>query len=200
MRLYGTVDGAAAGLLGAHEGAVTGVSFHPNNVQLATSGADGTLRLWQLPIAPSQQLAKHTAAINAVAVTSDGLLSLSGGSDKFVHVLGCQNPVSAPYWNITVPEPTGVVGVVCPQTPALLSLVSMMAPVIASGCTGVVISPASPAVVSVFGEVCATSDLRAAVEGKAMIVAVVPSHGARAVLRQVAASMRPEAIVVSAAG
>jgi WD40 repeat protein len=103
LRLYGTVDGAAAGLLGAHEGAVTGVSFHPNNVQLASSGADGTLRLWQLPIVPPQALAKHTAAINAVAVTSDGVLSISGGSDKFVHVM--DHGTGKPRSSLELPAP-----------------------------------------------------------------------------------------------
>ncbi|MGI8977634.1 MAG: WD40 repeat domain-containing protein [Pirellulaceae bacterium] len=103
VRLYGTVDGESAGLLGAHEGAVTGVSFHPNNAQMATSGADGTLRLWQLPIVSPQPLAKHTAAINAVAVTSDGLLSLSGGSDKFVHVL--DHATGKPRSSVELPAP-----------------------------------------------------------------------------------------------
>jgi WD40 repeat protein len=103
VRLHGTVDGAPAGLLGAHEGAVTGVSFHPNNGQLATSGADGTLRLWQLPLVPPQPLATHTAAINTVAVTSDGLLSLSGGSDKFVHVL--DHAIGKPRSSVELPAP-----------------------------------------------------------------------------------------------
>lgn len=94
-----------------------------------------------------------------VTFAVDRLVAFAGWADKFSHVLGCQNAVSAPYWNITVPEPTGVIGVVCPGDNALVGLVSLVAPLVCAGNAVVVISPASPAVVSVFGEVCATSDL-----------------------------------------
>lgn len=94
-----------------------------------------------------------------VTLAVDRLVAFAGWADKYHHVLGCQNGVSAPYWNITVPEPTGVIGVVCPPSVALLALVSLAAPIVCTGNTVVAISPASPAVVSIFGEVCATSDL-----------------------------------------
>jgi acyl-CoA reductase-like NAD-dependent aldehyde dehydrogenase len=100
-----------------------------------------------------------SAAKGEVTASIDRLVHYAGWADKYAHVLGCQNPVAAPYWNITVPEPTGVVGVVCPNDHALLALISLVAPVIASGCTCVLISPASPTVVSTLGEVFATSDL-----------------------------------------
>jgi acyl-CoA reductase-like NAD-dependent aldehyde dehydrogenase len=95
----------------------------------------------------------------AVPAAVDRLVHFAGWTDKIAHMLGCQNAVAGPYWNITVPEPTGVIGVVCPADEPLLALVTLLAPVIASGNTAVVISPAHAAVVSTFGEVCATSDL-----------------------------------------
>ena len=94
-----------------------------------------------------------------VTTSVDRLVAFAGWADKYAQVLGCQNPVAGPYWNITVPEPTGVVGVVCPTTPALLGLVALIAPVIVSGNACVVVSEAFAPVVSVFGEVLATSDL-----------------------------------------
>jgi acyl-CoA reductase-like NAD-dependent aldehyde dehydrogenase len=94
-----------------------------------------------------------------VTAAIDRLVAFAGWTDKFAQVLGCQNAVAAPYWNITVPEPVGVVGVVCPGERPLLAMVSLLAPAICAGNTTVVISPANPAVVSTFGEVCHTSDL-----------------------------------------
>jgi acyl-CoA reductase-like NAD-dependent aldehyde dehydrogenase len=104
-------------------------------------------------------LAGGDLAADEVAVAVDRLVAYAGWADKFAQVLGCQNPVAGPYWNITTPEPTGVIGVVCPSDRALLGLVSLVAPVICAGNTAVVVSSAAPSVVSTFGEVCATSDL-----------------------------------------
>jgi acyl-CoA reductase-like NAD-dependent aldehyde dehydrogenase len=64
----------------------------------------------------------------------------AGWSDKVHHVLGSVNPVAAPYFNFTIPEPTGVVGVVAPEQPSLLGLVSRLAPAIVSGNTAVVLA------------------------------------------------------------
>ncbi len=94
-----------------------------------------------------------------VTTSVDRLVAFAGWADKYAQVLGCQNAVAGPYWNITVPEPTGVVGVVAPTTPALLGLIALVAPVIVSGNTCVVVSEAFAPVVSVLGEVLATSDL-----------------------------------------
>lgn len=94
-----------------------------------------------------------------VTASIDRLVAFAGWTDKFAQVLGCQNAVAAPYWNITVPEPMGVVGVVCPAGPPLLSMVSLLAPAICAGNAAVVLSPGNAAVVSTFGEVCHTSDL-----------------------------------------
>lgn len=93
----------------------------------------------------------------------DRLVYYAGWCDKYQQTLGVQNAVAGPYWNISTPEPTGVIGIVCPAESPLLGLVTLLAPVTCTGNTAVVISPAFAPVVSVFGEVCATSDLPAGV-------------------------------------
>lgn len=93
----------------------------------------------------------------------DRLVYFAGWCDKYQQALGAQNAVAGPYWNISTPEPTGVIGVVCPADHPLLGAVSLLAPVICTGNTVVAVSPAFAPVVSVLGEVCATSDLPAGV-------------------------------------
>jgi acyl-CoA reductase-like NAD-dependent aldehyde dehydrogenase len=84
----------------------------------------------------------------------------AGWSDKLAQVLGAANPVAGPYFNFSVPEPTGVVGVVAPSSSSLLGLVSVLAPVIVSGNTAVVIaSSPRPLPAVTLAEVLATSDL-----------------------------------------
>ena len=84
----------------------------------------------------------------------------AGWSDKIHHVLGTVNPVAAPYFNFTIPEPTGVVGVVAPEEPALLGLVSRLAPVVVSGnCAVLLASERWPLPAVTLAEVLATSDV-----------------------------------------
>jgi acyl-CoA reductase-like NAD-dependent aldehyde dehydrogenase len=84
----------------------------------------------------------------------------AGWSDKIHHILGSVNPVAAPYFNFTIPEPTGVVGVVAPEEPALLGLVSRLAPVVVSGnCAVVLASERWPLPAVTLAEVLATSDV-----------------------------------------
>ncbi len=84
----------------------------------------------------------------------------AGWADKTHHVLGTVNPVSGPYFNFTFPEPTGVVGVMAPDQPALLGLVSRLAPVIVSGNTAVAVIEGPASLVAItLAEVLATSDL-----------------------------------------
>src|SRR3954451_5378445 len=64
----------------------------------------------------------------------------AGWADKIGQVLGSSNPVAAPYFNFTIPEPTGVVGVVAPETSSLLGLVSRLAPPLVTGNTVVILS------------------------------------------------------------
>ncbi len=84
----------------------------------------------------------------------------AGWTDKLAAVLGSANPVAGPYFSFTVPEPTGVVGVLAPQRSSLLGLVSVLAPVLATGCTAVVVSSAErPLPAVTLSEVLATSDV-----------------------------------------
>jgi acyl-CoA reductase-like NAD-dependent aldehyde dehydrogenase len=106
--------------------------------------------------------AKGKAAENEVTAAVDRLVSFAGWADKYQQVLGCNNPVAGPYYNFTVPEPVGVVGVVAPDAPALLALVSLIAPALCAGNTVVAVGGESPAallVTAVLGEVIATSDI-----------------------------------------
>jgi acyl-CoA reductase-like NAD-dependent aldehyde dehydrogenase len=84
----------------------------------------------------------------------------AGWADKIAQVRGGANPVAGPYFNFSVPEPTGVVAVLAPQDSSLLGLVSVLAPVIVSGNTAVVVaSEKSPLPAVTLSEVLATSDV-----------------------------------------
>ncbi len=84
----------------------------------------------------------------------------AGWTDKIAQVLGSSNPVGAPYFNFTIPEPTGVVGVVAPERSSLLGLVSRLAPVLAGGNVAVVLaSETRPLPAISLAEVLATSDV-----------------------------------------
>ncbi|GAB2854091.1 aldehyde dehydrogenase family protein [Lentzea nigeriaca] len=84
----------------------------------------------------------------------------AGWTDKIAAVLGSSNPVAGPYFSFSTPEPTGVVAVLAPQQSSLLGLVSVIAPVIASGNTCVVItSQERPLPAITLSEVLATSDV-----------------------------------------
>ncbi|MEV0646813.1 aldehyde dehydrogenase family protein [Phytomonospora sp. NPDC050363] len=84
----------------------------------------------------------------------------AGWADKVPQVLGGANPVAGPYFNLSSPEPTGVVGVVAPQKGPLLGLISVIAPAIVTGNTVVVLaSEDKPLPAITLGEVLATSDL-----------------------------------------
>jgi acyl-CoA reductase-like NAD-dependent aldehyde dehydrogenase len=84
----------------------------------------------------------------------------AGWADKIAQVLGSSNPVAAPYFNFTIPEPTGVVGVVAPETSSLLGLVSRLAPPLVTGNVVVVIaSEARPLPAITLTEVLETSDV-----------------------------------------
>ena len=82
------------------------------------------------------------AAATVVDAAIDRVVWYAGWTDKIAQVLGSLNPVAGPYFNVSAPEPTGVVGVLAPQASSLLGLVSVVAPVIASGNTAVVVSSA----------------------------------------------------------
>jgi acyl-CoA reductase-like NAD-dependent aldehyde dehydrogenase len=99
-------------------------------------------------------------AANEVSAAIDRLVHFAGWTDKFPQLFGSVNPVSSPHFNFTFPEPTGVVAVVCPDSPALLAMVSLIAPVVLSGNTCVVLaSETLPLVALTLSEILATSDL-----------------------------------------
>lgn len=90
----------------------------------------------------------------------DRWIWFAGWSDKIAMVVGSSNPVAGPFFNFSVPEPTGVVAAIAPSRPSLLGLVDTIAPIIVSGNTVVVIaSEDAPMAAVTLGEVLATSDL-----------------------------------------
>jgi acyl-CoA reductase-like NAD-dependent aldehyde dehydrogenase len=102
----------------------------------------------------------EAAAQKQVDAAIDAWVWYAGWADKYLQVAGNGNPVSGPYFNISTPEPTGVVAVIAPEKQGLFGLVSVIAPVILSGNTVVVVaSEASPLSAISLTEVLATSDV-----------------------------------------
>ena len=88
----------------------------------------------------------------------------AGWADKISQVSGSRNPVAGPFWNVTSPEPVGVVGVVAPEEPPLLGLVSRVAPALVGGNSVVALaSESNPLAAIDLAEVLATSDVPAGV-------------------------------------
>ena len=103
---------------------------------------------------------KNGKATEEAGLTIERLVHYAGWTDKFSQIFSAVNPVASSHFNFTMPEPTGVVVVVCPNEPPLLALVSLVAPVILSGNTAVVITSATqPLPALTFSEIIATSDL-----------------------------------------
>jgi acyl-CoA reductase-like NAD-dependent aldehyde dehydrogenase len=95
-----------------------------------------------------------------VTITVDRIIYYAGWTDKFEQVLGNTNPVAAPYFNFTVPEPMGIVGIVASDHFPLLGLLSQILPVILSGNTAVALcSETDPYPSILLGELLATSDI-----------------------------------------
>ncbi|MFI6658337.1 aldehyde dehydrogenase family protein [Streptomyces sp. NPDC050523] len=110
-------------------------------------------------VAESEGLSKSKAAA-VVDTAIDRWVWYAGWTDKIAQVVGGGNPVAGPFFNLSSPEPTGVVVVLAPQESSFLGLVSVIAPVIATGNTAIVIaSEKSPLPALSLGEVLATSDL-----------------------------------------
>jgi len=101
--------------------------------------------------------ARANAALDAAI---DRLVWYAGWADKLTQVVGNANPVAGPFFNLSTPEPTGVVAVLAPQESSLLGLVSVVAPAIVTGNTVVVVSSFDrPLPAVTFAEVLATSDV-----------------------------------------
>ena len=104
--------------------------------------------------------ATPAAAAREVAAAVDRLIYYAGWTDKYEQVLGNVNPVAAPYFNFTVTEPMGIIGVIAPDEAPLLALISLFAPAITSGNTVVALaSTTQPYPAILLGEMLATSDL-----------------------------------------
>jgi acyl-CoA reductase-like NAD-dependent aldehyde dehydrogenase len=117
-------------------------------------------RVAEMMEARASELAELCGGREEVERSVDRFVWYAGWTDKLAQVLGGANPVAGPYFNFTVPEPTGIVGVVAPGEPALLGLVSRLAPVLAGGNVAVVIaSEAHPRAAIELAEVLATSDV-----------------------------------------
>ncbi|MFJ2957321.1 aldehyde dehydrogenase family protein [Streptomyces sp. NPDC087270] len=114
-------------------------------------------------VADAEGLSKAKAAA-VVDAAVDRWVWYAGWTDKIAQVVGGANPVAGPYFNLSTPEPTGVVAVLAPQDSSLLGLVSVLAPVIATGNTAVVVAAEhAPLPALSLGEVLATSDVPAGV-------------------------------------
>lgn len=110
-------------------------------------------------VAASEGLTDRKAQ-SVVDTAIDRWVWYAGWTDKIAAVLGSANPVAGPYFSFTVPEPTGVVAILAPQRSSLLGLVSVLAPVLATGSTAVLVSSAQrPLPAITLSEVLATSDV-----------------------------------------
>jgi len=99
-----------------------------------------------------------------VTAAIDRLVYYAGWTDKFSQILGSINSVATSHFNFTIPEPTGVVIALAPDEPALLGLVSVVAPIIASGNSVIALASTANALAPLtFSEIIATSDLPAGV-------------------------------------
>jgi acyl-CoA reductase-like NAD-dependent aldehyde dehydrogenase len=104
--------------------------------------------------------ASLTSGKKEVDAAIDRFVWYAGWADKLSQVLGGANPVAGPYFNFTVPEPTGVVGVIAPDEPPLLGLVTRLAPVLVGGNVAIVAASESRPLAAVeLAEVLATSDV-----------------------------------------
>jgi acyl-CoA reductase-like NAD-dependent aldehyde dehydrogenase len=107
-------------------------------------------------------LAAACSGADEVERAIDRVVWYAGWADKLAQVLGGANPVAGPYFNFTLPEPTGVVAIVAPAEPALEGLVSRLLPALVPGNTVVVAaSPTHPLAAVELAEAVATSDMPA---------------------------------------
>jgi acyl-CoA reductase-like NAD-dependent aldehyde dehydrogenase len=121
-------------------------------------------RLAEMMEARADDLARVCSGRGEVEVAVDRVVWYAGWADKLSQVLGGSNPVGGPYFNFTVPEPTGVVAVVAPDEPALVGLVSRLAPAVVGGNAVVALaSEHHPLAAIELAEAVATADVPAGV-------------------------------------
>ena len=117
-------------------------------------------RLAEMMETRAADLAAVCSGKKEVEAAIDRVVWYAGWADKLAQVLGSSNPVSGPYFNFSIPEPTGVVAVLAPEEPALAGLVSRIAPVIVGGNAAVVVASESHPLAAIeLAEAIATSDL-----------------------------------------
>jgi acyl-CoA reductase-like NAD-dependent aldehyde dehydrogenase len=120
---------------------------------------EGRAEQFAVEVAAAEGVSAATAR-RVVGQVIDRWVWYAGWPDKVAQVAGGANPVAGPYFSFSVPEPTGVVAVLAPQESSLLGLVSMIAPVIATGTTAVVVaSEQRPLPAITLTEALATSDV-----------------------------------------
>ncbi len=121
---------------------------------------EATLRVARRSATGGRAPAAERRPTQEVAAAIDRLTCFAGWADKYAQVLGCQNPVAGPYYNFTTPEPTGVVTVVAPDEPALLGLISLLAPPLCAGNAILALaSETCPMAGVILAEACATADV-----------------------------------------
>ena len=124
---------------------------------------EGRAAQFAAEVAAAEGLTRKNAAAQ-VGAAIDRWVWYAGWTDKIAQVTGSANPVAGPYFNFSVPEPSGVVAILAPLDSSLLGLVSVLAPVIATGNTAVVATSGSrPLPAVTLAEVLATSDVPAGV-------------------------------------
>ncbi len=117
-------------------------------------------RLAETMEARVDSLAAVCAGKKEVEAAIDRVVWYAGWADKLAQVLGSSNPVAGPYFNFTVPEPTGVVAILAPDEPALTGLVSRLAPALVGGNAAVVVASETHPVAAIeLAESIATSDV-----------------------------------------
>jgi len=117
-------------------------------------------RIAEMMEARTAEFAGLSSGRDEVERSIDRWVWYAGFADKLSQLLGSANPVAGPYFNFSVPEPTGVVAIVAPEEPALLGLVSRIAPALVGGNAVVAIaSEGAPLAAIELAEALATSDL-----------------------------------------
>jgi acyl-CoA reductase-like NAD-dependent aldehyde dehydrogenase len=117
-------------------------------------------RIAEMMEARKERFADVCSGRKEVEAAIDRWVWYAGWADKYAQVLGTSNPVAAPYFNFTIPEPTGVVGIVAPEDPALDGAVARLAPVLVGGNAAVLLaSETAPLAAIELAEAVATADV-----------------------------------------
>jgi acyl-CoA reductase-like NAD-dependent aldehyde dehydrogenase len=126
----------------------------------ATNRGQVIYRIAEMIEARVAEFAELCSGRDEVERSIDRLVWYAGFADKLAQVIGSSNPVAGPYFNFTIPEPTGVVAVIAPDAPPLLGLVSRVAPAMTGGNAVVALTSESEPLAAIeLAEALATSDV-----------------------------------------